>query len=549
MSLSKLLFYRLKIFLANFTRGEGRKRIVRIVIATVVLGTLIGFSFGAYAIFRALDQLGDDAFAIASFIVATGLLTLLIVAFVFDILATANIFFLSSDLNLLMAAPLKTSRIFVLKYLEALGSGSLFTVIFGIPMLIGFGAAFGAPAAYFVAIPPIVIIFLSIPVSVGTLCGLLISRYVPAARVKEVLSVVGGLLGLGMWLTIQVLRRQLARPGQLDGFAVTVKSAVSYGDHILLRLLPSQLAARGLTSLVSGEALSAITPFVNLTAVAGVLFVISIVLAQRMYVTGWTRTTPGVGKAKPRGRRPGRLRIFGWLPPVERSILTTTFHLFIRDPQQVMPVATITIMMAVLPFVMGRPQSGPIVTPGLILRSLTALTFVGALHLCVSATGIDGRGFWIILSAPCPSMRKLVSKLLISVCFFVPLAVVIGFILSIADIVEWSSLPKMIWLAACMSCTGGSIGIFLGISYTDWEWEIPKRMLRTAGRMIMLAIMLIFLIAVALTIRRSGTVRDRSGSGLGGWFVYPVIGVVAAAVTGGFLRLSADKLDEMEWKI
>lgn len=549
MSLTRLLLYKIKIFLANFTRGQRRKRYLRIFTAAILVAVLVGFAFGAFAVFRALDLLGEDGIFIAGFIVAMAFHALLLVAFVFDILATTNIFFLSSDLNLLVAAPLSTSKIFCVKYLEALSSGSFIAVLFGVPILIGFGAAFGAPALYFVAIVPLFVLFLSVPVSVGTLCGLLISRFVAPRRVKEVLGVVGGLLGLAVWLLMQVLRRRVIGSEQVAGLTDTVKAAASYADHIAFKLLPSQLAADGAVALAGGRAGGWVVPVLGLAAMAGTLFVISIVLAERMYLTGWSRVSPGTGKARRRHGGIGVAGIFRWLPSVERSIVTATVRLFVRSPQQIQPVATITVMMAVLPFVMGRSSSGPLMSPGLILRSFTALTFIGSLHLSTSSMGIDGGSFWILLTAPCSAARKLGSKLLVSVIVFTALAVVIAIVFGATGLVAWNMLPKLIWLAVCMSCVGGSVGILLGIHFTDWEWEIPKRMLTMTGRFIMLAVMALFFIGVAITISTSGSISSAPLAGTAGWTVLALIGAFAAAGTIGLLMVSARKLERIEWHI
>jgi ABC-2 type transport system permease protein len=312
-------------------------------------------------------------------------------------------------------------------------------------------------------------------------------------------------------------------------------------------VFPSQLAADGAIALAGGRAGGWAVPVLGLAAMAGTLFVISIVLAERMYLTGWSRVSPGTGKARRRRGGIGVAGIFRWLPSVERSIVTATVRLFLRSPQQIQPVATLTVMMAVLPFVMGRSSSGPLMSPGLILRSLTVLTFIGALHLSTSSTGIDGRSFWILLTAPCSAIRKLGSKLLVSVIVFTALAVVIVF--GATGLVAWSMLPKLIWLAICMSSAGGSVGILLGIHFTNWEWEIPKRMLTMTGRFIMLAVMALFFIGVAITISGSGSVSSAPLAGTAGWTVLALVGGVTAAATAGLLTVSARKLERMEWPI
>ena len=149
MSLWKLIRYKLKIFAAMFVRGERRKKIARLVVAILIAAGLSGFVAGAYAIFSALASMESNGLIIAGAIVTLAFHALLLLAFVFDVGATTNIFFLSSDLPLLMAAPLPAMRVFILKYLEAMGSGSIVSCLIAVPMLLGFGLALGAPLWFY----------------------------------------------------------------------------------------------------------------------------------------------------------------------------------------------------------------------------------------------------------------------------------------------------------------------------------------------------------------------------------------------------------------
>ena len=549
MSLWRLVLYKLKIFTAKFSRGEKRRRYVRIVSMAILLAVIIGFSVGAFAVFKALGSYGDEGLVVAGLIVVMGFHALLVVGLVFDIAATTNIFFLSSDLSLLMASPLPALRVFVLKYIESLGSASVITIMVGLPMLVGYGAAFGAPVLFYPAGLVVLALFMSVPVSIGTLAGLVICRYVAASKVKEILGVVGGLLAFGIWLAIQLARPRLEQAEYFTSFEARIKTLASYGHHVVLRLLPSHMAAQSLTRIVSGDAADAITPFLRLTATAGVMVVISIVLAQRMYLAGWTRVVPG-GGGTGRTRRRLRLRwVVRWLPPVERSIVAATVRLLVRDPQQVMPIATITVMMAALPFLMGRSEPGVVLSPRLIVQSLAALTFVGSLHLATNASAVDGRSFWLILAAPCSTVRKLISKLMVPLFSFIPLALAIAFLLRGTGTVGWPFALKLVWVATCTTCVGGSAGILLGVTYADWEWEMPKRMLRTTGRLVMIGTMAFFFAVIAVLAQVSALARNLGPSGEADWIILAAVSVGAGVATVVLLGRAAKKLRTMEWTL
>ncbi|MGD8628212.1 MAG: hypothetical protein PVH52_03960, partial [bacterium] len=393
MSLWKLTRYKIKIFVATLIRGEKRKKIARIVVAVLIAAGLSGFVAGAYAVFRALASMESGGLVIAGAIVTLAFHALLILAFVFDVGATTSVFFLSSDLPLLMAAPLPAMRVFVLKYLEAMGSGSIVSCLIAIPLLLGFALALGAPLWFYPAAVVVMALFLSIPVSVGTLAGLLISRYVPASRVKEILGVAGGVLALSLWLAIQFSRPILEESIGTGNAGASMEAFAAHGDRMVMKLLPSGAAARTVIGLASNDVSAALAPLGYLAALATVMMLVSVVLARRMYMEGYAKVAPS-GRARP---APHRVRIgalLGWLPRMERAIVSTTASLFLRDPQAMMPVVTISVMMALLPFLISRSRTGVFFSTSLLLQSFSTLSFIGSLNLAIYATGIDGRSFW-----------------------------------------------------------------------------------------------------------------------------------------------------------
>jgi hypothetical protein len=546
MTLGRLILYKAKIFLGNFTRGERRRRVVRIVTAVVIGVALVGFGVAAFGIFSALRLAGADAFALGGVIVTMTFHALLLLAFVFDISTTANIFFLSSDLPLLMAAPITTSKVFTLKYLEAWGSSSLMSSFVAFPILFGFGLAFGAPWPFYVAAFGIVALFLSIPVSIGTISGMIVSRFVPVSRVREALGLVGGVMALGFWITFQLLRPTISGDVRSGDVAARIQSLAAFGNNAFMKVLPSSIAARGLIDIAGRRAGSAFTPILYLVITAAVAFTVSVALAERMYTAGWVRVSPA-GTRRTR-RSMGLARLLTWLPPLERSMVTTAASLFFRDPQQVMPVATITIMMALFPFLVGRSQAEGFLNPGVVLQSFAALSFVGAMNMAISATMIDGRSFWLIMSAPRSAARKLLSKLLVPAVFFVPLAALAALGFRVAGFIGWDLAPKVIWFSACMTFVGGSVGVMLAMFYGNWQWEIPKQMLKTPGRLLMLGVMGAFFAAIGVILSE---MSPNSGVRLladarGPAFVLAT--GLMAALTYLFMGIAVKRMEGMEWK-
>ena len=551
MSLYRLITYKIKIFLSRIFRVSDRKKVFRIV-SVAALSILFGlFIAGTSSFFGVLKYVEPGGGLLAGLIMAVTLHALLVLAFVLDVATTTNIFFLSSDLPLLMAAPIRTSKVFALKYLEALATGSLVSIFIALPILIGYGIAFRAPFYFYLAIIVLLPVFLSIPVSVGTIAGFVIARFVRPSRVKEILGLVGGALGLTFWIGFQVLRPALETPEQVQDFTVRMQSFASGGGGPL-GLLPSSHAASAFLALRAGRPSEAIVPVLLLGLTAGVLFGISVLAARKMYLAGWARVAPGGKKRKVRKGRSLIDTAYFWAPRAERAIMSATARLFLRDPQQMMPVATITIMMTVFPFLTARRQGAGMLYSPILLIAIAGLALIGSMNLGMNGVAIDGKSFWRILCAPVPVKRKLAAKFMFPVTVFVPLGWALTVIFKAAGLVSWTFVGYAVWIIPGMSVVGSSLGLVIGLFYANWDWDIPKRMISVTGRLVMGGIFGGFLAGTAILM---GVVSRRgyaavfgsmmSGSRVAGAAILLLTALLIAYL---LILLASRKLERMEWK-
>jgi hypothetical protein len=155
----------------------------------------------------------------------------------------------------------------------------------------------------------------------------------------------------------------------------------------------------------------------------------------------------------------------------------------------------------------------------------------------------------MILLSPGPPLRKLFSKVLVAVLFFAPLVSIAAIAFRAGGVMDWHLTLKAVWLAVSMAFTGASTGVLVAISYTDWEWELPKRMLKVTGRFIMLGVMGLFFAAFAtlMAVTRSG--GSSAFVSEAPWSVLLPVGAVAGVLTYVLVRISAERLDRMEWKV
>lgn len=433
-----------------------------------------------------------------------------------------------------------------MKYVEAMVASSFLSVFLALPIIVSYGLAFNAPLVFYPAIAVVTAIFLSVPVSFGTIVGMVVSRVVRASRVREVLGALSGLIGLGIWIGFNAFKPSAANITQIQDIGARVTALVSGGS--ILNMLPSRFPAEVLTALVSPAKWRALLPLAELSAVACIVFALSIVLAQHIYLSGWTRSVASTRRARrSQGRaRPSKVLTLLWrgLPPTERSILRTTAYLLARDPQQITPIATIVIMMALFPFFTGR---GTLMRPEVVLYSITMLSFAGSMNLAISALLIHGRAFWHLLAAPSSSSRKLLALLTVSASFFVPLAAAIALVFRLAGIVAWPFVLKAAWLSACFTALGSSIGLLVGLTFGDWEWDTPKRMLKVSGRLVMLGAVMVLFAGMGVAVGSLSARTTLSESEIT-WPVLAVATALAGILTYVVLLASAARMNRTEWK-
>lgn len=552
MSLRRLIAYKLKIFLARVFRVDGRKKAFRIV-SIAGLSILLGlFIMGTSQLFGALRdaELGGDL--LARLIVAITFHAVLVLAFVLDIATTTNIFFLSSDLPLLMVAPLGTTKVFAVKYIEALATSSLVSLFIAVPVLLGYGIAFRAPFYFYLAMLVLLPVFLSVPISIGTLAGFVIARFIRASRVKEIMGLVGGAVGLTFWIGFQVIRPSLSSPEQVHSLTGRMQ-AYAAGGGGLLSLLPSYHVAAALSALRAGRPADALVPVLLLAATSALLLGVSVVAARRLYLAGWARVIPGGKKRKLRKGRSLIDAAFFWAPKAERAIMSATARLFLRDPQQIMPIATISIMMAVFPFLTARRQGAAVMYPPILLLAVAGLAFIGSMNLGMHGVAIDGRSFWRVLCAPVPVRRKLAAKFMLPVTFFVPLGWALALIFKAAGLVSWTFVAYTAYIIPCMSVVGSGVGVTIGLFYANWEWDIPKRMITTTGRLVMGGVLGGFFAGTAIlmgVVARRGYAAVFGAVTRGSRVAAAAIFLLAALLIAYLLvSLASRRLERMEWKI
>lgn len=351
--------------------------------------------------------------------------------------------YLDSDLELLLAAPVHPSAVFITRLLEILAFPGLtlsLLVVFG---LWGLGVGLRVSVLFY----PVALLsglFLPmLPAAAAALFTMALVRYLPAWRLREILAVAGSLV----WLVYYILQGALSRSvgnslwpmlfawlagNQNAGFFST-----SPGP------MPANWAAWATVAVALGRPGRAAVPFLGFALLSLVAFLVIVMAAERLYMSGWANV--GVVQRRRRRARQRVTREVRWLPRRTWAIMWKDWLLVRRDLRRMIsliwPIAYIFAMFG------GRPSDssgmayavssatriidvvwmGMLFSVGFILLFLVS-AFGG------SITTNEGKAFWVVHSAPLSAWEWVMAKFWVG---FLPALVGTTLYLVAAFLVGW----------------------------------------------------------------------------------------------------------------
>ena len=407
--------------------------------------------------------------------------------------------YLSGDMDMLLAAPVPMRAVFVIKFFSGLLVPYLLLFFLLGPFLLGFGQGLGWGAAFFVTAFVVVLLLPLLPTGIGALLVMAVVRVIPARRAREIVGVIGGMVGIS-WYIFSQFSNQLAP-------RVANARMLDYLRRFDNPLLPSAWAGRALIAAGQGD-------WAKLALYGGLFaglsigaFALCVVLAERLYYAGWSNMSTQGGRVRKRrrtkdpstplraseGRRPASnnpqslvVRLWSFvLPRQSVGVLYKDLRVFPRDlrnvQQLIFPLVlagiwTFRLLTSGAPFGAGQQPD--------ILQSLGHLASAGiSFYICLvlsSAMGgpgisREGRGFWLLKVAPISAWRILLGKLALAYLPYPTIGVLFMLFLSILQ----HSTPVEFARSLAQVLLGGlgatSITLGIGAAFPKLNWENPRQ--------------------------------------------------------------------------
>jgi ABC-2 type transport system permease protein len=423
-----------------------------------------------------------------------------------NIITALSTFFLSSELDRLVAAPVARHVFFSARFGDTLIESSWMVVVFAVPAFLAYGIAHRAGPAFYLAtaltLPP----FLVIPATIGVAVTAVLVNVFPARRTRDILVLLSVVAVAVLYLFFRMLQpERLVNPEAFASFVQFLAAMQTPSSPFL----PSTWAAEALYPLLDGHAGSAPFYLLLLMSTAAASFVLCEALLSRLFL-------PGLSKAQ-EGRKARLTQQAGWerglsfftrpFAPQTRLLVAKEVKTFFRDTSQwsqlILLMALVVVYVynfSVLPL-----HGSPLVTfyfkNVIAFLNLALAGFVTAsvaVRFVLPSISLEGRSFWIAKTAPLSLDRLWWSKFWVGV---VPL-LVLAEVLVIATNYYLRVIPLMMWLSTltlfCMTFSIVALGLAVGAAYPKFDVDNAAKVAAGVGGLVYMILCMSFIGAVVV---------------------------------------------------
>jgi ABC-2 type transport system permease protein len=328
---------------------------------------------------------------------------------IFSAVITAlSSFYLARDLPLLMAAPVDRESVFWARSWQSMIASAWMPVAFLLPVFLAFGYSFRAPLSYYLLLLPASAPVVQTAAFASQTAVMLLVNVLPARRTKDIMSLLGLLAFVGLYLAFRLLRpEQLVNPDSFQSIAGYLASLQTPTSP----MLPTTWAEDLLWPLLGGrETDFRIIYLVLLWVMALAAGLVASYAAHFLYWVGFNKSQEGAG----RQRAGGLLNMMAWVlrfirDPQRRALAVKDFKIFFRDHTQWSQLFLLGALMIIYLYNFSVLNLKRYPLHAFFLENTIAFLNVGLVGL-VSATlslrfafpsiSAEGFSYWIIRSSP-----------------------------------------------------------------------------------------------------------------------------------------------------
>ncbi len=507
MSSQALIFQSLRLRLARNVgvafRGS-RVRLVSILLASlIVAGTVGAASWEGFHLMHSRDI--PFAGGIIGILFDFLFLSLFVMLFFSTGIIVYGSLFSSPETAFLLSTPARADHIYAYKFQTAMAFSSWAFLLLGGPILIAYGIVYTRSWHFFAALPALLLGFILLPGSLGSIACFLIVNFLPQRR-RQFL----GLVFLGLLAAVIVWGIVVARASS-RAFGGSRDAVQELFGHLALarsKFAPSHWLTESLQATARGEWRDAALPAAMTWSNGLFFYLIATGCARALYRRGFNRIATG---GSLRRRYGGKWidtfleRGLGFLDPQTRLLIVKDFRTFRRDPvqwAQVLIFAGLVLLYVVnsrqfTQAGIGEPFAHGVSLMNLCATAMLMCAFMG--RFIFPMMSLEGRKFWILGLLPMSRDRLLwgkfyfaaVGSLLVSLW----LVVVSDLLLGVDVISIGLHLINVVMLAVGLS--GLSVG--LGAAMPNFRETDPSKIaVGFGGTLNLIAGLMFLLVSIGL---------------------------------------------------
>jgi len=491
---------------------------IGVVVALVICaGTFIGV--------RALASAKADALLVS--IAAWAFLTYLVTDIFIAFGQALNDLYLSSDMPILIAMPLRVPSLVVAKFVAGVLQNEVYVSVFLLPFVVGYLAGTAAPWwSYPLSITGLALFpaVLYAPLAVVTIVAL---RVIPPRVAKEMLWVVGVAIPTAFWLM------NFARVAHLQG------------DVTLLRLpataqwLPSTWMGDLLAYASTGDLSRASSAFGLTTLIALLACPLAVAISSVGFGEGWSRSVSSKADVV----------VFSRTPPSRNPVAALVWkdlNCAARSPQ--LWFSHIAALGFIGYLLIGHQVQQPLLplTVQLAMLQIGFVAVLDALNPGMTALSLEHRSIWLLRSIPLTarqiSAAKMISAYLQTAVISCLAATLLGagYGFSASNILALAAFALII--SACTVC----FGVAFDTRFPSFDWENPNSINRGVRMIIPFVNGVMVLTGCAVILWSSRVALPESAAGVAVALGIAGSGLLAALVAVRTTREAVSNIQRLE---
>lgn len=490
---------RTKINRARTDEGRRFKGLLLGLVGVFFWALIFAVIFRMLLYFRGTQGIGD---LLAGKLLAMAFLTFFMILVLSNVITALSTFFLSNDLELVVASPVDSLNVYGARLLETIVDSSWMVALLAVPILVAYGAIYGADWKYYLLAVGTVIPFLVIPAVLGTAVTLVLVNVFPARRTRDLLALVGLFAAAGVVALFRFLRpERLVRPEEfrdLVDFMAVLRTPTS-------TWLPSEWVAEALLSYLNGFFHP--FPFFFLWSTAAAFVVLGAWLHGNFFEAGFTKAQEGAERREGRARSVVLDRLMRGARPSTRGLVSKEIRIFFRDTTQWSQLILLAVLVAVyvynitvLPLYSGEQVSFFLINVVSFLNLGLAGFVVAAIaaRFVFPAMSLEGRMLWLLKSSPLDVRTLFWSKYWVGT---VPLLVVALPLIVVTNIVLDASMFILVLTTLTMvgiTCALTALALGFGALYPNYETENVAEIPTSFGGLLFMMAAVMYLAGVVI---------------------------------------------------